>query len=95
MVVQRKENDCLIVISTSGNSEKILLTIRAAKKMNIKVFGFLGSGAGKALELCDEAFVVPSNNTGRVQESHIKAGHALMEYIENRLLAFNLIHLQN
>ena len=46
--------------------------------MNIKVSGFLGSEGGKALELCDEAFVVPSNNTVRVQESHIKAGHALM-----------------
>ena len=36
----------------------------------------------EALELCDEAFVLPSINTGRVQDSHIKAGHALMEYVE-------------
>lgn len=78
--------DILIVITTSGNSENIILAIKQAKRMGIKVFGFLGSGGGKAFELCDESFVVPSDNTGRVQESHITAGHALMEFIEDRLI---------
>ena len=90
-----KEGDCLIGISTSGNSENILRAMRAAKKMNIKVFGFLGSGVGKAMDLCDEAFVVPSDNTGRIQESHITAGHALMEYIEDNLLESGYLHLQD
>ena len=90
-----KEGDCLIGISTSGNSENILRAVRAAKKMNIKVFGFLGSGGGKALDFCDEIFVVPSDNTGRIQESHITAGHALMEYIEDNLLESDCLQLQN
>ena len=54
--------------------------------MNIKVFGFLGCEGGDALEYCDEAFIVPSNNTGGIQESHITAGHALMEHIEDILI---------
>ena len=37
-----KEGDCLIGITTTGNSENIILAMKAAKKMNIKVFGFLG-----------------------------------------------------
>jgi len=78
--------DILIAITTSGNSENIALAMIQAKKMGIKVFGFLGSGGGKVLELCDEAFIVPSSNTGRIQESHITAGHALMEYIEDKLI---------
>ena len=90
-----KTGDCLIGISTSGNSENITRAMCAAKKMDIKVFGFLGSGGGKALGLCDEAIVVPSNNTGRIQESHITAGHALMEYIEDRLLELNYIQLES
>ena len=90
-----KEGDCLIGISTSGNSENILRAMRAAKKMNIKVFGFLGSGGGKALDFCDEIFVVPSDNTGRIQESHITAGHALMEYIEDNLLESGYLQLQD
>jgi len=89
-----KEGDCLIGITTSGNSENIILAMKAAKKMNIKVFGFLGSGGGAALKYCDEAFIVPSNDTGRIQEAHITAGHALMEYIEDRLIESNYLHLQ-
>jgi D-sedoheptulose 7-phosphate isomerase len=89
-----KEGDYLIGITTSGNSENILRAMHAAKNMNIKVFGFLGSNGGKALELCDEAFVVPSDNTGRIQEAHITAGHALMEYIEDCLLESSYLHLQ-
>ena len=81
-----QSGDVLIAITTSGNSENIILAMKQAKKMGIKVFGFLGCKGGKALELCDEAFVVPSDNTGRIQESHITAGHALMEYIEDILI---------
>jgi D-sedoheptulose 7-phosphate isomerase len=62
--------------------------------MEIKVFGFLGSGGGDALELCDEAFIVPSDDTGRIQEAHITAGHALMEYVEDRLIEMNYLNLQ-
>ena len=47
--------------------------------------GFLGNGGGEALSLCDLAFVVPSEITARIQESHITAGHALLQYIEDSL----------
>jgi D-sedoheptulose 7-phosphate isomerase len=89
------DGDCLIGITTSGNSKNVIRAMKAAKEMNIKVFGFLGSGGGKALEYCDEFFVVPSEDTGRIQEAHITAGHALMEYIEDRLLECGHINLQN
>lgn len=90
-----REGDCLIGITTSGNSENILLAMKAAKEMGIEVFGFLGSGGGQALKLSDEVFLVPSNCTGRIQESHITAGHALMEYVEDRLIELDFIQLEN
>jgi D-sedoheptulose 7-phosphate isomerase len=68
--------------------------MRVAKEMKIKVFGSLGAGGCKVLDLCDEAFVVPSENAGRIQEAHITAGHALMEYIEDNLLESGYLHLQ-
>jgi D-sedoheptulose 7-phosphate isomerase len=88
-----KRGDILIAITTSGNSNNILLAMQAAKAKGIQVFSFLGSGGGKALALSDKFFLVPSNDTGRVQESHITAGHALMEYIEDRLIDKSYIHL--
>jgi len=90
-----KSGDVLIAITTSGNSENIIRAMKAAKEENIIVYGFLGSGGGKAVGFCDESFVVPSNDTGRIQESHITAGHALMEYIEDKLIAENFLHVQN
>jgi len=54
---------------------------------------FLGCGGGEALKDCDEVFIVPSDDTGRIQEVHITAGHALMEYIEDQLIELNYLHL--
>ena len=87
--------DVLIGITTSGNSENVIRAMKAANKKKISVFGFLGAGGGKALEICDEAFIVPSDNTGRIQESHITAGHALMEYVEDRLIEEGYLHLEH
>ena len=89
-----RSGDCLIGITTSGNSKNVILAMKAAKELNIKVFGFLGCGGGEALKYCDEAVIVPSDDTGRIQEAHITAGHALMEYIEDRLIESNYLHLQ-
>jgi D-sedoheptulose 7-phosphate isomerase len=88
-----RENDVLIAITTSGSSNNIIRAMQAAQEKNINVFGFLGSGGGSAVKLCNESFVVPSDNTGRIQESHITAGHALMEYIEDKLIEQNYLHL--
>ncbi len=89
-----KRNDALIGITTSGNSKNIINAMKKAKEMEIKVFGFLGNEGGAAIDLCDEYFLVPSNNTARIQESHITAGHVLMEYIEDILIEKNFLNLK-
>ena len=88
-----KKGDCLIGITTSGNSKNVILAMKAAQEVGIKVFGFLGCGGGEALKYCDEAFIVPSDDTGRIQEAHITAGHALMEYVEDRLIDSGYLNL--
>jgi D-sedoheptulose 7-phosphate isomerase len=85
--------DILLGITTSGNSQNVNEAFKKAKDKGISSFGFLGSGGGTSLSLCDMSFVVPSNDTARVQEAHITAGHALMEYIEERLISCNHIEL--
>ena len=80
------EHDILLAITTSGNSKNILEVLKEARNRGIFTLGFLGNGGGEALAYCDSAFVVPSEVTARIQESHITAGHALLQYVEDKLL---------
>ena len=80
------KGDTLLAITTSGNSKNIIETLKEAKARKIFCLGFLGNGGGEALSYCDLAFVVPSSVTARIQECHITAGHALLQYIEDSLL---------
>lgn len=86
------EGDILLVITTSGNSKNIIETLKLAKERGIYSLGFLGNGGGKALSYCDSAFIVPSNITARIQESHITAGHALLQYVEDSLIEIGWLH---
>ncbi len=81
-----KPEDVLLGITTSGRSPNILLALEAARKQNIATMGFLGGSGGPALDLCEMAFVVPSDQTNRIQEAHITAGHILMDLIEQLVL---------
>ena len=70
----------------SKKEKNIIETLKEAKARKIFSLGFLGNGGGEALSYCDLAFVVPSTITARIQECHITAGHALLQYIEDSLL---------
>jgi D-sedoheptulose 7-phosphate isomerase len=83
------EGDVLLAISTSGNSRNIIETLKLANEREIYSLGFLGNDGGEALSYCDAAFVVPDKTTARIQESHITAGHALLQYVEDQLLESN------
>lgn len=80
------KGDTLLVISTSGNSRNIIETLKLAKERDIFSLGFLGNDGGEALQYCNTAFIAPSKVTARIQESHITAGHALLQYVEDLLL---------
>ena len=81
-----RKGDVLLVITTSGNSTNIIETLKLAQSKGIYSLGFLGGDGGKALQYCNSAFIVPSDVTARIQESHITAGHAMLQYIEDKLL---------
>ncbi len=80
------KGDTLLAISTSGNSRNIIETLKLAKERDIFSLGFLGDEGGEALQYCNAALIVPSKVTARIQESHITAGHALLQYVEDLLL---------
>ena len=80
------DGDVLLAITTSGNSKNIIETLKLANQRGIYSLGFLGGDGGEALKYCDSTFIVPDNVTARIQESHITAGHALLQYVEDKLL---------
>jgi len=82
-----RPGDVLIGISTSGRSLNIIKALQAARRHGMATLGLLGGDGGPALAECDLALVVPSAETGRIQESHITIGHALVELIEDGLAA--------
>jgi len=74
--------DLLVIFSTSGNSENVIRAANAAKEKGSKVIGLLGKGGGKLAPLCDQALIIPSNATERIQEIHITLVHIFCEIIE-------------
>jgi D-sedoheptulose 7-phosphate isomerase len=79
-------NDILVAISTSGNSKNIIEVLKLAKKKKITSVGFLGNNGGKAKNLCDLKYLVPSKNVARIQELHIFLGHLIFELVEDELI---------
>lgn len=80
-----KDGDVLIGISTSGNSKNITRAFTKAKSMGITTVGFLGRNGGENKEYADVAIIVPSNDTPRIQESHIMIGHIVCDIVEKTL----------
>ena len=75
--------DCLLAISTSGNSANVLEAAKAAHSKGIAVVGLTGRGGGALKALCDVVVDVPwSGYADRVQEVHIKVIHAWIDLIE-------------
>ena len=83
------EGDILLAISTSGNSKNILSAIKTAKEKGLYTVGLIGGDGGKMLTLVDLSLVVVSNETPRVQETHILVGHLICELVEYILFQKN------
>jgi D-sedoheptulose 7-phosphate isomerase len=77
--------DCLIGISTSGNSANVLRAVEAARSRGVHCIGLLGRDGGALAPLCDPAIVVSASATARIQEAHIFIGHMLCALVEEVL----------
>lgn len=79
------ERDVLLVISTSGNSENVILAAKDAQARSIFVAGLLGADGGKLKEVVDLVLLVDSKVTARIQEAHILAGHIICYLVDHIL----------
>jgi len=81
-----EEGDVLVGISTSGNSKNVINALKQAKYKNLKTISFTGKTGGDIDVIADITIKVPSNNTQRIQESHIMIGQILCSLLELHLV---------
>ena len=85
-----KTGDCLIGLSTSGNSENLMHAFKTARKMNLTTVGFAGGDGGKMAEAheggeLDFCLTVPTSSIHRIQESHVALYHILWDMVHSFL----------
>lgn len=80
-----QEGDVAIGFTTSGNSKNVYNALKVAKEKNITTIGFLGKDGGICKDVCDIAIILKSNQTARIQESHITMGHIICELVESEI----------
>lgn len=79
------EGDIVIGISTSGNSPNVIKGLEKAKERGAITIGFTGQKENKIENISDYCLKIPSNDTPRVQEGHITAGHIICYLVEKEL----------
>jgi D-sedoheptulose 7-phosphate isomerase len=79
-----KPGDVLVGLSTSGNSKNIVEAFKTAKTKNMITIGFTGESGGIMKNMSDYLLNVPSNDTPRIQESHIMLGHIICQLVEEK-----------
>lgn len=77
-----KKGDVLVAISTSGNSENVLLALGQAHQSGLSCIVLTGLTGGRMAEKADILINVPSEDTPRIQETHILIGHIICEMVE-------------
>ena len=81
-----RPGDLVVAISTSGNSPNVLRAVEAAHRLGCRTVGLTGGSGGALAKAVDDAFVVPSQETPRIQETHITLGHALCALVEELVI---------
>lgn len=81
------KGDILVGLSTSGKSKNIINAFEAAKEKGMITIAFTGSTGGKLKNLADHLINIPSDNTPRIQESHITLGHIICQLVEEQYFA--------
>lgn len=76
--------DVLLAISTSGNSENVLLAVKVAKAKGILSIGLTGKTGGKLKDLVDICICAPATEVFKIQELHLPIYHSLCFMLEEK-----------
>jgi len=77
-----RAEDCIVVISGSGNSENL---IELLEDTSVAKVGILGMSGGKAIRSCDLAIVFRGLWYGPLEDAHLVVCHIICEVIKEKL----------
>ena len=85
-----EEGDIAVAITTGTitggpHSKNIIEGANAAKKKGMTLVGLTGKDSGLLKDIVDLEIAVPSDNSARIQESHIMIGHIMCKLVEVEL----------
>lgn len=82
-----KTGDCLVALSTSGESKNIIRACETARLKGMKVLSLTGESGGSLAAVCDGVVRVPDTDTARIQEMHLLLLHLACQMIEDILFS--------
>lgn len=78
-----RKNDCVLGISTSGNSKNIVYAIETAKIRGAYTIAMTGLSGGRLKDICDICICVPETETYKIQEFHLPIYHTICLMLES------------
>ncbi len=86
IIAQGRKGDCLIGMSTSGNSENLIRAFSKAREMGLTTIGLAGMSGGEMAKTgLDACLVVETDSIHRIQECHVATYHILWDLVHTLL----------
>ena len=82
-----KSGDCLVALSTSGESENIVRACRTAREKGMRVFALTGRSGGGVASASEVTVKVPHTDTALVQELHLIIIHLICQLVESSVFS--------
>ena len=79
-----RPGDVFLGISTSGNSQNVMMATVVARALGVKVIGLTGAYGGELAEVADVAVKVPETETYMIQELHMPVYHCWCLMLEDK-----------
>jgi D-sedoheptulose 7-phosphate isomerase len=80
-----RPGDVLLGISTSGNSQNVVMAFEQARTQGLRTIALTGRSPGKIGPLAEVEITVPSDETSHIQEAHIAIGQLIAFLVEDEL----------
>ena len=81
-----RAGDCLVALSTSGNSENVVRACADGRAVGVTVVALTGGSGGRVAATCDVEVRVPDDETALIQEVHLVTIHLLCDIVEGALV---------